>query len=311
MASRRAMWRTSRRASPRESYDIFLYPAFFVLATFVIGLLIWNFGISLMKWPGYGPATYIGFDNYVDVFTNKAFWESFRNAIYYIVPMAIVPTIIGLVVSVAVFDRFGPRLQRWAVPVVRGGLYLPQVIPIAISAVIWGWMLDNTRGLVNVMLNQAGLGDLAHDWLRDPNVAILSLSVIMVWLQVGFSFVIFLAGLSRVDMSLVESAQLDGASWWQRLRYIIIPQLRAEISVVMLLSVVGALKVFGPVYYVTRGGPNGATNSPAILAVSSFFGNHSVGYGSAVSTILAIVLGVGAALVLSTQRSSTFGGGER
>jgi ABC-type sugar transport system permease subunit len=89
------------------------------------------------------------------------------------------------------------------------------------------------------------------------------------------------------------------------------PQLRAEISVVLLLSVVGALKVFGPVYYVTRGGPNGATNSPAILAVSSFFGNHSVGYGSAVSTILAIVLGVGAAIVLSTQRSSTFGGGER
>jgi raffinose/stachyose/melibiose transport system permease protein len=307
MASRRF----PRRSSPHESYGIFLYPAFFVMATFVVGLLIWNFGISLMNWPGYGAAKFVGIDNYVDVVTNQAFWDSFRNANYYILPMALIPTALGLIVSVAVFDVFGQRLQRWAVPVVRGGLYLPQVIPIAISAVIWGWMLDNTRGLVNVMLNQAGLGALAHDWLREPNLAILSLSVIMVWLQVGFSFVIFLAGLSRVDMSLVESAQLDGASWWQRLRFIIMPQLRAEISVVLLLGIVGALKVFGPVYYVTRGGPNGATNSPALLAVSSFFGNHSVGYGSAVSTILAIVLGVGAAIVLSTQRSSTFGGGER
>ena len=153
--------------------------------------------------------------------------------------------------------------------------------------------------MINSLLKNWGLVHLQHDWLGRPIPALMSLTVVMIWLQLGFAFVIFLAGLARLDVATLEAASVDGASWWQRFRFIGLPALRPEILVVLLITVIGGLKVFAPVVYVTFGGPQGSTMSASTFAVQAFFGGNNVGGGSAVSTLLALLIGIGVSLIVA------------
>lgn len=289
--------RQRRASTKRESFNGFLYPSFFILAAFVATMLVWNMLLSFMRFPGYGTGKWIGLKNYVDLVSEQAFWDACLHSLYYVIPMAIIPCILALVIAVAVFDAFKGVLSEKLVPWVRGGFYLPQVIPIAITGTLWGWLLDGQQGVINALLRNWGLGQFQHDWLGRPIPALMSLTVVMIWLQLGFAFVIFLAGLARLDVATLEAASVDGASWWQRMRYIALPSLRPEILVVLLITVVGGLKVFAPVVYVTFGGPQGSTQSAATYAVDSFFGGQFIGGGSAVTTLMALGIGVGVSLI--------------
>jgi raffinose/stachyose/melibiose transport system permease protein len=248
--------------------------------------------LSFMRFAGYGNGKWIGLKNYIDLTGDQDFWNACLHSLYYVIPMAIIPCILALFLAVAVFDVFKGVLSDKLVPWVRGGFYLPQVIPIAITGTLWGWLLDGQQGIVNALLRNWGLGHLQHDWLGRPIPALMSLTVVMIWLQLGFAFVIFLAGLARLDVATIEAASVDGASWWQRMRFIALPSLRPEILVVLLITIVGGLKVFAPVVYLTFGGPQGSTQSAATFAVNSFFGGQYIGGGSAVTTLMAVGIGL-------------------
>jgi raffinose/stachyose/melibiose transport system permease protein len=288
---------TTQSPRKRESYAGFLYPSFFILAAFVVTMLVWNMLLSFMRFPGYGNGKWIGFKNYIDLLSEQPFWDACLHSLYYVIPMALIPAALALLLAVAVFDAFKGVISEKLVPWVRGGFYLPQVIPIAITGTLWGWLLDGEQGVINALLRNWGLGHLQHDWLGRPIPALMSLTVVMIWLQLGFAFVIFLSGLARLDTATLEAASVDGASWWQRLRYIALPSLRPEILVVLLITVVGGLKVFAPVVYLTFGGPQGSTSSAATYAVHSFFGGQFIGGGSAVTTIMALTIGVGVSFI--------------
>lgn len=278
-------------AQRQRGYGWFLYPGVAVLVLFFFGMFFWNVGISLLKWPGYGPAKWVGFDNFRIIFENKDFWESWSHAAFYVIPFSLLPTALGLVLAVATYDAFVGRFGSKLVPVARTGFFLPQIVPIAVSGMIWMWMLDGSGGALNSLLDGLGLGSLTQEWLREPDTALLAVSAFMLWLQTGFAYVVFLAGLSRLDPSILEASQLDGANWTQRLRWITGPSLRPEAFVVLLFLTVGALKVFAPVFYLTGGGPYTSTTSPATFAIDSFFGGASVGIGSALVTTLALIIG--------------------
>ncbi|MEY4532773.1 MAG: hypothetical protein RI926_542 [Actinomycetota bacterium] len=274
-----------------RGYGWFLYPGLAVLVVFFFGMFFWNVGIGLLKWPGYGPAKWVGFDNFRIIFENKDFWESWAHAAWYVVPFSLLPTVIGLVLAVATYDAFVGKWGSKMVSVARTGFFLPQIVPIAVSGMIWMWMLNGSDGAINSLLDGLGLGSLQQDWLREPDTALIAVSAFMLWLQTGFAYVVFLAGLSRLDPSIVEASELDGANWAQRLRWVTGPSLRPETFVVLLFLTIGALKVFAPVFYLTGGGPYGSTTSPATFAIDSFFGGASVGIGSALVTTLALIIG--------------------
>ena len=153
----------------------------------------------------------------------------------------------------------------------------------------------------SAFLTRIGLDKYALNWLGDAKTAIISLSVIMVWIQIGYTIVIFMSGMSRLDPSLHEAAQIDGATWFQRFRVITWAQLGPEISVVLLTTTVAALKVFAPVYVMTGGGPGTATQVPAFFSYFHFFTTTKVGYGAAVATILALLLTFLAIIILNIQ----------
>lgn len=282
-------------------YSFYLIPGIIGLLLIVIIPFITNTVLSFTKWSGIGTPTYIGFDNYTKLLQDSEFWVSFLNSIAMIVAMAIVPTAISLVLAALLYDfigsRFGPRIASFF----RAGFYLPQILPITVVGILWGWILLPTGGILNTLLAKAGLSSLESNWLGQPSTALLAVMAVLVWFQVGYCLVIFMAGLSRTDPSLTEAASLDGANWPQRFLHVILPQLKPEIYVVLLTTTITALKVFAPIFVLTRGGPGNATTVPSYFAWQNFFSKNEVGYASTISTVMTVLIVVLAMVFLKVQ----------
>ena len=201
------------------------------------------------------------------------------------------------------FDVIGRRFKPRTAAALRAAFYLPQVLPVVVAGIVWGWIL-RPDGAFNSLLDAIGLGALRHDWLGDPDTALPSVMAVMIWVQIGYPVVVFMAALQRVDPELYEAAEVDGANWLHRFRAITLPQIRPETFVVALTCTIAALKVFGPIFALTRGGPENATNVPSYFAYYTFFKKLQVGYGSAISTVLTLIIVVVAAVFIWLQYRS-------
>lgn len=270
------------------------------------GVIALPFGMNVFTsfndWTGVGPMKWAGLANYRQLLHDSEFWASIWHSAALVAAMAVLPTIIGLLLAAALFDviakRFGPRVAS----ILRACIYLPQVLPIVVAAIVWGWILDPQYGALNALLRDLGLGFLAHDFLGDPKTALLTVMAILVWFQLGYPVVIFMAALQRVDPALAEAAEIDGASWRQRLWRVTVPQIRPEIYVVLLTCTVASLRAFAWIYALTSGGPGSATQVPSYYSYISFFTNLDVGYGSAIATVMTLIIIVVSALFLWVQR---------
>ncbi|MEV1002120.1 sugar ABC transporter permease [Nonomuraea sp. NPDC050202] len=283
------------RTSSRRGYWLYLIPSLLLFLAVIVVPFLMNVGASFTRWSGVGTPRWIGFDNYTRLLADERFWESFQHNVGLIVAMAVVPTMIGLVLAAALFDYIGKRFGPRTASALRAMYYLPQVLPVAVAGVVWGWMLHPSYGAVNQIFG------LDLDWLGDPDLALATVMGVMVWFQLGYPVVIFMAGLQRVDPSYYEAAEIDGASWWRKFWHITIPQIRPEIFVVLLTCTIAALKVFGPIFVLTRGGPGNATMVPSYFSYLNFFQKSNVGYGSAIATVLALIIIVVTFLFLRVQ----------
>ncbi|MBY8872476.1 sugar ABC transporter permease [Micromonospora sp. PLK6-60] len=289
-----------RRPRRDLTWWLYLLPGA-VLFALVIGVpLIYTGYLSLTRWSGIGDPTFIGLDNYRRLLDDEVFWTSFRNTLAMIVAMVVVPTVVGLVLAAVLFDTIGRRFRPRTAAALRAAFYLPQVLPVVVAGIVWGWIL-RPDGAVNGLLAAVGLDGWRHDWLGDPDTALPAVMGVMIWVQIGYPVVVFMAALQRVDPELYEAAEIDGAGWWRRFRAITLPQIRPETFVVALTCTIAAMKVFGPIYALTRGGPENATNVPSYFAYYTFFKKLQVGYGSAVSTVLTLIIVVVALLFIRAQ----------
>ena len=263
-----------------------------------------NVYYSFTKWKGgMAPQTWVGLDNYVALLHDEQFWTSFRNSISMIVAMVVVPTLIGLVLAAVLFDYLGKKFGARTSSVLRATYYLPQILPVAVAGVLWNWILNAQTGALNEILRNLGV-EQPPNWLGSPTTAMPSVMLVLVWVQIGYPVVVFMAALQRVDPELYEAAELDGAGWWRRFRAITVPQIRPETFVVVLTCTVAALKVFGPIYVLTRGGPEGSTLVPSYYSYLNFFDKSKVGYGAAVANVLTLVILAVAGLILWAQARS-------
>jgi raffinose/stachyose/melibiose transport system permease protein len=272
----------------RKGYVRYLLPGSVGFIVVVLVPFLMNIGISFTTWSGVGKPRFVGLANYQRLIQDRAFWSAFEHSIWFIVAMAIVPTALGLLLAAVVFDYIEPRFGQRLSSTFRAAFYLPQVLPVAVAGVVWGWIL-NPYGAINAVLQRLGVED-PPNWLGDSSWALPSVMAVLVWMQLGYGLVIFIAGMARIDPQFHEAAELDGASWLARFRHVTVPQMRPEIFVVLLTTTIAALKVFGPVYVLTRGGPGDATNVPSYYSYANFFGSLQVGYGAAVATVLTLVV---------------------
>ncbi|MYW64353.1 ABC transporter permease subunit [Streptomyces sp. SID8379] len=278
------------RGRRRDSYVLFLLPGALAFLAVVVAPFVMNTAWSFADWQGVGPVHWSGLSNYRELWGDSEFWASFRHSLFMVLSMSVIPTVVGLVLAAALFDFVAKHYGSRVAAVLRACFYLPQVLPIAVAGIVWSWILAPDDGALNAFLKAIGLGSWQQDWLGDPDLALWSVMGVMVWVQIGFPLVVFMAGLQRVEPQLYEAAELDGAGWWRRLWHVTLPQIRPEIHVVLLWCTIAALKVFGAVYVLTKGGPGGATNVPSYFSYTTFFEQTQVGYGAAISTVLTLII---------------------
>ncbi len=296
--------RASRRTQT-AGYWWYLMPLAVGFLLVIAVPFVLNLWFSLHDWSGVGSMTFVGLANYVKLAHDAVFWTSFRNSLAFIVAMAVLPTIVGVTLSAALFDFVSPRFGAKLASFLRATYYLPQILPIAVAGVLWKWMYQPDYGVINAVLAKFGIG--AQNWLGSSDLALLSVMNVMIWLQVGYTVVLFMAGMSRIDPALHEAAELDGAGWWQRFRVVTLNELRPEIAVVLITTSVAALKVFAPVFVLTKGGPGTSTMVPSYFSFSNFFTTNRVGYGSAVASVLAVIVTIIALAMLYYQSHTTEG----
>ena len=293
-----------RERAGRPRYWAYLAPmavGFLVIVAIPLAMNVW---FSLHSWQGgASEMTWVGAGNYVELMKDPVFWQSFRNSLYMIVAIVVVPTLVGLLLASVLFNLVAPRVGERTASFLRGSYYLPQILPIAVAGFMWSWILDTEGGALNAFLTAIGI-TRPPDWLGSADVAIYGIMLMLIWLQLGYPVVIFMAALGRVDPSIYEAADVDGASWWAQLTRITLPELKPEIFIVTLTALVGALKVFAPILILTGGGPEGSTVVPSYYAYRNFFELSRVGYGAAISNVMALLILLIAIGMLVYQRKA-------
>jgi len=272
----------------QRGYYLYLIPGALGFIVIVLGPQIANFVLSFTVWKGVGLPRWAGLQNYQRLLQDDQFWGSMIHTLLFIISMTIIPVLIGLVLAALLFDYIREQFGEQISSLLRAGFYLPQILPVTTAGVLWGWILSPI-GVANIVLKAIGLGGLAQNWIGDATWALAAVSLVIVWIQVGYCLVVFMAGLSRIDPSLYEAAQLDGAGWWQRLFAITVPMLAPEIFVVVLTTMIAALKVFAPVFVLTAGGPDNATLVPSYLTYYHFFTTQRVGYAAAIAVVQTVI----------------------
>ena len=290
----------SRRSSREGGYAIFLLPGLLAFLVVIVIPFMATIAVSFTKWNGVQVPKWVGLDNYISLLSDPYFVASFQNTIILLLAMVVIPTILGLLLAGLLYSfvarRFGSRTASFF----RAGFYLPQVMPVAVAGVVWGWILT-PDGALNSLLQSAGLGVLAQNWLGNPDIALFSVMAMMIWFQIGFPLVIFFTALQRMDQTITEAAALDGASGWQTFIHVTIHQIRPEIFVVVLMTTIATFKVFAQVFVLTRGGPGTATYVPSYYTYLNFFQKSQVGLGSAVATIVTVVVVAVAVVFINFQ----------
>jgi raffinose/stachyose/melibiose transport system permease protein len=276
---------SSFRTSSQAQGLALLAPALVVYCVFAVYPMLNVVALSFMRWNGLTAAAhFVGLDNYTAVFTqDPVFWTAVRNTVLWTAMSVVFPPTIGFLLALSLNQKVPGR------GALRALFYLPVIIaPIAV-ATMWRWMYDPFFGLFNAVLTAVGLQGLIQDWLGDRNVALYSMFVAYVWQTVGFSLVLFLAGLQNVSPTLVEASRVDGASRFQIFRFVTLPALRPSITIVLILSVINSLKAFDIVYGMTQGGPAQSTQMLALWAFTQAMQLGDFGRGAAISVVLLLI----------------------
>jgi ABC-type sugar transport system permease subunit len=239
---------------------------------------------ALTDWNGVRPTkNFIGLANFQEMVRDPLLWTSLRNNVIWVIIGTIAPIAIGLLLAMLLWRQ--PR----GFNLFRTVFFMPQVLSAVVVGIIWSWIYNPIFGNLNKLLTAIGLGDLTRGWLGDPSAALYAVLGAAIWAEVGFVFVVFLAGLQNVSKDLLEAATIDGANVWQRFRDVTVPQLSNVINVVTALLLIGGFNVFDIIFVMTQGGPANATEVIATLTYKEAFTQNRVGYASALSLVMTVV----------------------
>jgi raffinose/stachyose/melibiose transport system permease protein len=261
---------------------LFVLPALVLYAIFVILPVLQAMQYSLYKWNGLEPLTdFVGIQNYVTAFGNKAFQASVGNNLLILVLSLFIQIPFSLALAVLLNRRVRGRAA------LRLLFFLPYVLSEAVTGIVFTLMLQ-PDSVIDTSLKGIGLEGLIQDWLGDSNLVMFTLFVIISWKYFGFHMIIMLAGLQGIPRELEEAALIDGADRRQSFRYVTLPLLGPTIRVSVFLSMIGALQLFDMVWVMTAGGPINASSTMAIAMFKAGFRSNQFGYGSAIAVILFI-----------------------
>ncbi|MEU1462877.1 sugar ABC transporter permease [Streptomyces sp. NPDC005727] len=275
---------------------LFALPFLVLFALFMVWPLVQGLWMSLTdtSLSAHAPA-FVGLDNFAEALGDAEVWRSLGHTVWFTV-LSTVP-LVAVALGMALLVHTGlPGQWVW-----RLAFFAPYLLPVGVVSLLWIWLYQPDLGLLNHLLESAGLGPVS--WLSDESVAMWAIVLTTLWWTVGFNFLLYLAALQAIPDHLYEAAAIDGAGAWRRLWSITLPQLSRITGVITVLQILASLKVFDQVYLLTKGGPNNSTRPVIEYMYDVGFTGYRLGYASAVSYLFfALVLIASAAQYAALRR---------
>ena len=276
---------------------LYAAPAILFVLAFLVYPLGQLFYTSLTSASLLGGGECVGFRNYVQAWNDPQFWTSLLFTLKY--TLYITPILMGLGFLLALLTAENTRLKK----LTRGVIFLPVVIGLAVSSLLWFWLFDQQVGLFNQMLVDVGILDRSITWFTEPTRALWAVIFSITWKVVGFGMILFVASIQSIDREITEAALIDGAGYWQRVRKIILPLCYRTILLATLISVIGSMLAIDQFIIMTAGNPRGQTFTSVYWIYQNSFVFFKLGYGSALSIILMLIIfGFAAAQIILTRR---------
>ncbi|EET62106.1 ABC transporter, permease protein [Marvinbryantia formatexigens DSM 14469] len=270
-------------AKRKQKLNWFYVPAVVIMLAFIAYPLGNSIYLSFFKWNGYSQSKeFIGISNYIAMFKDKVFLSSLRNTLIYGFGCTLLQQVIGLALAMFLNSKFKGR------GIIRTVIYMPAMVSGLVMGYIMYFFFQYNGGVVNDIL--AFLGMEGYDWLGNGTSAIVVIVLINTWQFVGVSMVIYLAGIQGVSQSYIEAATVDGASAWQRFRYIILPLLVPALSSSVTYNLIGGLKLYDVIIALTDGGPAKKTHSLATYIANRYFDAERAGYAAAIGVFSFVLI---------------------
>lgn len=273
----------SRYRDPTVPSWVFVAPALVVYAVVVLYPSIAGVVYAFTDWSGIGGFSFVGLDNFRTLLGDDRALGSVGNTLLLTVAIVVVQNAVGLLLALGVNANIKTR------SLLRVIFFAPAVVSPVMVAVLWKYVYNPDDGAgLNGVLGAIGLGGLRQDWLGNPSLALWSVAAMVVWQYAGYSMVVFLAGLQGVPAELHEAARIDGAGTWQRFRYVTWPLLAPALTINLMLSTIGGLKLFDQVYAATNGGPGTSSETLSTVLYKEAFVYGKFGYSTAIALVLAL-----------------------
>jgi multiple sugar transport system permease protein len=290
-----------RRREALAGY-LFVLPAILGILFLVIGPMIATLVISLTDWSVLGDTSWVGLDNYIQLYTaDPNFYPSLRATMYFAFGSVFLRMIYAFLIAMLLnMDIRGKALFRTI-------YYLPSIVPVVASSMIWTWVYSPDFGLFNSALKAVGLPRLL--WINDTATVMPSIILMDLWAS-SSTIIVFLAGLQGVPRELLEAVEIDGGNWWHKLRAVTLPHMSPFILFNMILGFVGALQVFTQSFVMTRGGPSNATLFLVLLIYREAFQNDNMGLACAIAWTLFVITAVLTFVIFRSSKAWVFYYGE-
>ncbi len=263
----------------------FIAPALILYLLFIIVPTVSSVYYSFTSWDGISPdIKFIGLANYKEIFTSARFGNALKNTIILTIFISILENVFALALAVLVDN------VRWGKNFFRSAFYIPVLISGIVSGFIWKIMYNYNFGAINSILTQIGMGNFKQDWLGNTSLTLIMIGVVLVWKGAGYYMIIYLASLQSVSTDVIEAAEIDGASPWQRFRMITIPLISGAFTINFTLSLINGLKVFDQINVMTDGGPGFTSETLVYLLYKVGFTEGRQGFGTAVGIMLLFII---------------------
>lgn len=269
----RRMWR-------HRHFYLFISPFFILFGVFGLYPLLFSLYISFTKWDGLTPAVWVGLGNFRDMLHDeilfKSLWNTLAIGLIYIPPMFIGAFLFAVLLN-ASWLRFRGLF--------RAAFFLPVVTPMVVVAIVFLLFYGAETGLINFAIKSAGFP--AIPWLIHEKWSKVSIAILLVWRWTGYNMVLMLAGLQGISPEYYEAARMDGASAWQRMRYITLPLMRPVFVFCTIMSLIGTVYMFDEVFVLTQGGPGTSSTNFGLYLFNTSFTDFKFGYASAMAYTVA------------------------
>lgn len=262
----------------------FILPALILLAVFFVYPLMEAVRLSLTDSSGLGDYNYIGLDNYIRILTRSRYYDSFGVTLAFVTIVVVCQTLLGLTFATVLHAM--PAIRN----ICRTALFMPAMMSFIIVGYVWSFILSPFSGGLNALLDLVGLSALKTEWLGSPTLALVLVALVHVWMFTGYTCAIFLAGFANISPEIEEAAVLDGAGGWQRFLLIQLPLLAPSFTVNIMLSTIGTMKTFELPFIMTKGGPDGATQTIGLTIIQTLFTDYRFGLASALSVVLLVIV---------------------